>query len=102
MMNYEDLNKDTKIKLTVKHLAGKFGESNFKIKDYWDADLCAIGITDVEENHLVYISTYGDKGYYVSLEILKNVDDHPYKPIGDFNNLDLEGLEKIFAKHLGL
>jgi hypothetical protein len=102
MMTYEDLNKDNKIKLMVKHLADRFGEGNFKIKDHWDTDLCAIGLTDVEEKHLVYISTYGDKGYYVSLENLKTVDSHPYEPVGDFDNVDLEGLEKILAKHLGL
>lgn len=101
-MTYEDLKKDDKIKLTVKHLADKFGERNFKIKDYWDSDLCAIGLTDIEEKYLVYISTYGDKAYYVSLENLKTVDDHPYAAVGDFDSVSLEGLETIFAKHLRL
>ena len=101
-MDFEQLNKDERVKSTVKHLANKFGENNFKIRDYWDGDLCAIGLTDKEEKYLVYFSTYGDKGFYVSLENSKSSDDLPYEPIGDFHQLDLEGLEKIFKKHLRL
>lgn len=101
-MIYEDLNKDDKIRWTIRHLGDMFGDRNFKIKDYWDGDLCAIGLTDNEEKHLVYISTYNEKGYYVSLENLRAMDDNQYESVGDFENLDLNGLEKIFAKHLGL
>lgn len=99
-MNCEDLNKDEKIKIIVKHLIDKFGEKTFKIKDHWEGDLNAIGLVDNDENSLVYISTYGDKNFYVSLENLKV--DHPYEPIGDFENVDLEELEKIFIQHLRL
>ena len=49
-MNYQDLNKDEKIKLTVKYLADKFGTDKFKIKDHWDADLQAIGLTTFQRN----------------------------------------------------
>ncbi len=101
-MSYQDLNKDPKIKLTVKHLADKFGEQRFKIKDHWDGDLCAIGLVDNEEQYLVYISVYGDENFYVSLENLKTGGDHPYETMGDFDNVNLEGLEKIFARHLRL
>ena len=80
----------------------KFGQNNFKIKDHWDEDLHAIGLTDNEEKYLVYISTYGDEGYFVSLENLQAMDDFPYEPAGDFDALDIEGVDKIFAQHLRL
>lgn len=101
-MNYEQLNKDDKIKSVVRHLADKFGENKFKIMDYWDGDLNAIGLMDNEEKHLVYISTNGDKDFYVSLENLKTSDDYPYEPAGDLNNIKIDELEKVFARHLGL
>ena len=101
-MSYEDLNKNKRIKSTIKHLADRFGERSFKIKDHWDEDLNAIGLMDNEEKHLVYISTYGDKDFFVSLENLETGGDHPYEPVGDFDNVNLEGLEKIFAQHLRL
>lgn len=101
-MSYDALNKDEKIKSTVKYLTEKFGVENFKIKDYWDADLCAIGLTDNEEKYLIYISTYNDNGFYVSLENLRSDDDHPYETAGDINNLSLEELEKIVIQHLRL
>lgn len=101
-MDFGQLNKDERVKSTVKHLADKFGENNFKIKDYWDGDLCAIGLTDNEEKYLVYFSTYGDKDFYVSLENSKSSDDYRYEPVGDFDQLDIEGLEKIFVQHLRL
>jgi hypothetical protein len=94
-MSYKNLNKDKKIKLTVKHLADRFGERSFKIKDHWDTDLNAIGLTDNEEKYLVYISTYGDKEFFVSLENINTAGDLPYEPVGDFDNVDLKELEKF-------
>jgi hypothetical protein len=101
-MIVDSLDKDEKIKRVLKHLAGKFGEGSFKIKDYWEGDLCAIGLTDKDEKHLVYISTYSDNGYYISLENLKEYNGLPYEPVGDFENSDLRELERIFAQHLRL
>lgn len=101
-MNYQDLNKDETIKLTVKYLADKFGADKFKIKDHWDADLLAIGLTDVSEKYLIYFSNYNktDNDFYVSLENLGQVDDDlPYEPAGDFDHVDLKGLEELFIKH---
>ena len=104
-MNYKDLNKDDTIKLAVEHLADKFGIDKFKIKDYWNADLQAIGLTDVSEKYLIYFSTYGKtkNDFYVSLEDLNEKgNDHPYEPAGHFERVDLEGLENLFIKHLRL
>lgn len=101
-MTYEELNKDEKIKWTVEHLAKKFGEDSFNIKDHWDTDLCAIGLTDKDEKHLIYISVIDPDGYYIALENSIAVDDFPYEPAEDFDNVSLEELEKIFAQHLRL
>ena len=101
-MNVETLNKDQRIKSTVRYLADKYGSNNFKIKDHWDADLSAIGLTDNEEKYLVYIRIYNDNCFYVALENLKTIGELPYEPVGDFNDLDLKELEKIFTQHLRL
>jgi len=101
-MDFEQLNKDQSLKSTLRLLADKFGENNFKLKDHWEEDSCAIGITDNEEKYLVYLSTNGDKGFYVSLENLKESDDFPYEPAGDFDNLNIDELEAIVAQHLRL
>ena len=101
-MNYNDLNKNRKIISTVKHLADKFGDKSFKIKDHWDGDLNAIGLVDNEEKFLVYFSAHADNDFYVSLENLEAIDDLPYKPAGDFDNVDLLELERILIRHLGI
>jgi hypothetical protein len=52
--------------------------------DYWDADLCAIGIK--RENRLVYISTFnGEYKYYYELELLdeNEVDKYTVLQRGD-------------------
>jgi hypothetical protein len=101
-MNYEDLNKDESIKLMVKYFSDKYGEGNFKIKDHWDADSSSIGLIDISEKYLIYISIYGtNKGhYYVSLENLSETENFAYEPDGDFDEVDFENLERYFIQHL--
>ena len=101
-MNFENLNKDDKVVATLKHLANKFGSKSFKVADHWDGDLCAIGLTDNKDKYLVYFSIRVDNAFYVSLENLKTGDDRMYEPAGDFNDVDLETLERIFLQHLQL
>jgi hypothetical protein len=41
--------------------------------DYWDSDLCAIGIK--RENRLVYVSTFNGKdNYYYELELFDDIE----------------------------
>ena len=99
-MNYKHLNRNDRIKSTVKYLADKFGPESFKVRDHWDGDLAAIGLVDNQEKYLIYFSVYTDNGFYVALENLVTVDDFPYNQVGSFDNVDLVGLEKIFKEHL--
>lgn len=99
-MNFKDINKNERIKFAVNHLVNKLGETSFKLKDHWDGDLNAIGLADNEEKYLIYISSNGENDFYVSLENLTAGNEFPYEPAGDFDNVDLKELEKIFIEHL--
>ncbi|MEH0157101.1 hypothetical protein V6R21_23470 [Limibacter armeniacum] len=87
----------------MKYFADKFGTDKFKIKDHWDADLHSIGLTDFSEKNLIYFSSYGktDNVFYVALENPpQDNNGHPYTPAGDFDQVDLKGLEDLFIRHL--
>jgi len=94
--------KDKSITDVVRHLTDKFGAHAIKIKDHWDADLCAIGLTDPSERYLIYISTRGKKKhrYAVALENPSTLPDLPYEPGEDFDDVDLPQLEEQVARHL--
>ena len=64
------INKDESITIILHHLQKKFGRSEILIKDHWDADLCAIGLTNKTGEYLIYISTFGknETQYYASIE----------------------------------
>ena len=66
--------KDDSILQIVSYLEKQLGKDNFQIADYWDADLCAIGLTDTNSNKLIYISTYNKKAdtFYVEIEKTRN------------------------------
>jgi len=95
-------NKDYSIKSLIEYLLKKYGESNIKVKDYWEGDNCAVGITDAAEKFLVYISTFSlDKtGYYIALENPSTNDEMPYEPAGEFDSLSLSELEDKLREHL--
>ncbi len=97
-------NKDKTINEIIDYFQSKFGKTDILIQDYWEADCCAIGLTDKTRQYLVYISTYGTEQnkFNVSLENPSINNDLPYLPSGDFDNLSLENLEKIVIEHLRL
>jgi hypothetical protein len=101
-MSYKDLQKDDRILEIVKYLFDKFGDDCFKVRDYWDADLCAIGLSDNSEKYLFYISTYNkqEDHYFISLENTTSGDDFPYESVGDFDEVKLNELERLFKQHL--
>ena len=66
---------DARIIQIVKYIQVNFSQDFFKIVDYWDGDLCAIGLQ--HEDKLIYISTYlmrsdenGAITYYSEFELI--------------------------------
>ena len=100
----ENLDKSKRIVDTVVFLQDKYGYTNVVVKDHWNDDRNAIGLTEKTGKYLVYISTVNDKedNYFVSLENPPTDDEMPYSSAGDFDNLNLTELENILIRHLQL
>jgi len=96
--------KDNSIKDIVKHLQEKFGVDNIVVKDHWDADNFAIGLTNKDDKNLVYISTYKKKNneFFVELESLAESENEEYKNCGNFDNINIESVGEIVRTHLSL
>jgi len=101
-MNTVILHKDEKIKALIDHLETKYGADSFKIKDYWDGDDSVIGLVDTSEKYLVYVSTFGlgNSRYFVELENLIKESEAPYVSAGEYEDIELPELEKLFVQHL--
>ena len=67
--------KDKGITRLIDYLDKRFGLGKFIINDFWDADLCAIGLSDPQKEVLVYISTYGkmEGQYFISIEDIVDI-----------------------------
>jgi hypothetical protein len=96
--------KSDRIEFVVKYLQDKFGSENIPVRDHWEADFDAIGLTDKTGTFLAYISTISDRedDYYLALENPPVDDDFPYSPAGDFDKITLPVLEQLIAAHLHL
>lgn len=94
------LEKDNSIIFLVKNLEERIGLGKFIINDFWDADLCAIGLSDPKKEALLYVSTHNRKSglYYLSVE---NINE-PGGPTMEFENIDISELESIVREHLKL
>ena len=92
------LNKDLSILNLLLYLGNRFGVDKFIINDYWDADLCSIGLSDPQKKVIIYISTYNKKKgqYYISIE---NNDDSSIL-IEESDNIGVTELEARFGKHI--
>jgi hypothetical protein len=96
--------KNQRILDVVKHLEIKYGANNILIKDYWESDENAIGLTDKSNRYLGYISIINgrDDSYYLALENPPVKEGFPYSPAGQFDNISLIELEKLLSKHFDL
>ncbi len=98
--------KDKNIKQVLAKLYKLFGEANFCLTDFWDADLCAIGIKNLtDKQYLIYISTYRKPTdcYFVEVEKTKGeIDVANYDVIGNFDEINFDELSKIITKYLNL
>jgi hypothetical protein len=97
-----EIQKNERINALIDHFGKKFGSNNFLIKDFWYSDQEAIGISNLSESRLIYISAFdGQTDYFVSLEEGK-INSSEYTPVVEYNDVDSDELDLIFAKHLDL
>jgi hypothetical protein len=99
-MNSKLLKKDKDLRRIVDLLMNKYSD-RILIKDFWNTDLCAIGLCDKSEKHLIYISTFGlpiDR-FNIVLENL-SANDENTMIVGEFNDITFDKLENILKKHL--
>ena len=95
-----EIQKNDRIKSLINHLEQKFGVDKFLIKDFWDADLDAIGFANTAETKLIYISAHSEQDdFYVALES-GAINTSEYHPVFERNEITLEELESIFKEHL--
>ena len=96
--------KDRAIVEVLRLLEAALGGNVFRIQDYWEPDLCAVGICSIRNSDfLVYISTYGKTPgfYFVSLEgPPPHGSDLPYEESGRFETVDFTELVGIVREHL--
>lgn len=92
--------KDRTVLQILSHLEQRFGGESFRIEDYWDADLCSIGLADNSGRYLLYLNTFGkpNGSFHAELED-KAKTDNTNKPIQVFGTLKIEGLEDIFRQY---
>ena len=61
--------KDPTINQLVKWLLSNFGSDHIDLVDYWEGDLCAIGIRQKGlDSRLIYISTFGCDDLFYNFE----------------------------------
>jgi hypothetical protein len=98
------IDKDHRIISIVTYLQAKYGIDNILVKDHWEGDLTAIGLTDKTKQYLAYISIINDQddSYFLALENPPVVNTFPYLPGGSFDNISLTELEQRLTKHLRL
>jgi len=98
-MDSRIINKDNQLKQTIDLLLKKYNKK-ILIKDFWEADRCAIGLSDTSENYLIYISTYSLLPGKYNI-ILEDMSDNKETPliIGEYSNISLDKFEEILKKY---
>lgn len=76
------------------------------IRDRWDADLCAVGISsELYPDRLVYVSTYGKPegkyDYECEQSSSSTEDETDYKTVDEGHSVDFAELVDAMEKHLG-
>ncbi len=96
--------KDYSIVSVVNYLSDRYGNDSFFTNDFWDGDLCAIGLFDKEKKYLFYISTYLKKDgvFYVSCETIGKENKRKNDVSGEYRNIDIKKLDYLFSKHIGI
>lgn len=91
-------NKNLEITTLIQWLKNKYTE--LKIKDYWDADLTAIGVSNKKGTRLLYISSFNQtKGkFYIECEKIDNHEN--YTVFKKKDNLSKEGICDILDQYI--
>lgn len=100
-----ELQKSQRIKEVLTKLFKRFGKSYFLLTDYWDADLCAIGIKNSNNvEFLIYISIYRIKKDYYFVEVEDSTKEVVLSGLknGKPNEINFEELSEIVEKYLNL
>ena len=81
-------------------LEERFGKKSFHIEDYWDGDLCAIGLADTSGRYLLYINTFDKPNdtFYAELED-KAQKDSIGKATMVFESMTNHKLEEVFEQY---
>ncbi|HQV74168.1 MAG TPA: hypothetical protein PLE78_01650 [Flavobacteriales bacterium] len=92
--------KDRTIHELLKHLTDKFGVDSFIVRDHWDADLCAIGIENVNGKYLLYLNSYGRPRHHFYLD-LENVSDPDQSVVLESQErVSLETIDEFFELYI--
>ncbi|HYF03405.1 MAG TPA: hypothetical protein VEC36_08510 [Patescibacteria group bacterium] len=97
------LAKDKTILQLITHLEQKFGKESFVIEDYWDSDLCAIGLSNSQYKFLMYVSSSFKRNgiFHVEIEeIIKRGEYNFETPPIVFENIKVTELEEVFKKYI--
>lgn len=72
---------------------------NFIVNDFWEGDLCAVGISDFDKNTLIYISSFQKQRgkYYVEIEDI-STNKNPKKTI-IYHHMNFDELLKNIKMH---
>ena len=90
------MKKDPFLRSLVNNIIEKLEEKDLEIVDYWDADLCAIGLKKKgESKRLVYVSSYGESPEYFCLEF-EEIDRCSFQVVNRYENVhETDILEKV-------
>lgn len=90
----ESLNKDRSIIRTLEQIESELGVNKFIIVDHWDADVCAVEISDHKQQLLIYFSTWKkEKGhYYAEIERRNPSKNLPFEVIQTHETITLKEL----------
>ncbi|MEZ5014950.1 MAG: hypothetical protein R2794_11725 [Chitinophagales bacterium] len=85
------------------HLLEVFSTETLIIRDYWEADRCAIGLASVQSEKLMYISTYRkEKGlFYVEIDF-KEPNTEKSKDVLRYDDVPMPFVEQMLVEHLGV
>ncbi|WP_299674376.1 hypothetical protein [uncultured Tenacibaculum sp.] len=96
------MKKDESIIELITEINKEIGESKYFLKDFWEGDLCAIGFSDLNEEILIYVSTFErEKGnYYIEIEKSNKEFPDKYDMLDRKEKVNFKELKSILQNYL--